>query len=144
MKHLVLPLSALLLAACASAPEGEKRVRGAAQFSEDARLGEQTDKICFASSIDGFGKTTRDTVIVEEGRDHFLIETFGTCFNLSHAERIGFDTKGSGCLRASDKLIVSDSVFSNGDQHDFDHCTIKSIYKWDPKAETESETEDET
>lgn len=144
MKHLVLPLSAMLLAACASTPADVNRVRGVAQFAEDVRLGEQVSKICFASRIDGFGETTRDTVVVEEGRDHYLIETHGTCFNLAHAQRLGVKNSSSICLRSGDKLLVSDSMFDVRRKLDFGSCTIKSIYKWDPKAQPEPETEDET
>ncbi len=134
MKHLVLPLSALFLVACASAPADETRVRGVAQFAEDARLGEQVSKICFASRIDSFGETTRDTVVVEEGRDYYLIETFGTCFNLRNAQRLGVKATDSTCLRPGDKLVVSDNIFDVRRQLDFTSCTIKSIYEWDPKA----------
>lgn len=143
MKHLLLPLSALLLAACASAPGDENRIRGVAQFAEDVRLGEQVSKICFASRIDGFGQTTRDTVIVEEGRDHYLIETHGTCFNLKNAHRIGVKNSSSICLRSGDRLLVSDSMFDVRSRLDFSSCTIKSIYRWAPKAQPAPKADDE-
>lgn len=135
MKHLALLLPALLLTACASAPDAEPRIRGAEQFADDPRLGEPVNKICFASRIDSFGETTRDTVVVEEGRDHYLLVTHGTCFNLRNAQRLGIKASDATCLRTGDRITVSDSLFNTmRNSLDTSTCTIREIYEWDPKA----------
>lgn len=139
----LISLTVLALAACASS-DGEPRIRGAAQFADDPRLGEQVNKICFTSRFDGFSETTKDTAVIEVGRNHYLVETFGGCFNLDDALSIGLGNR-TGCLHRGDRLYVSESVFptrgfgSNG----LERCTINSMYKWDPKAES-PEAEDET
>ena len=56
MKHLVLASCATIaLGACASAP-GEPTKKGIEKYAGDPRLGEETNKICFTSSIDGFSE----------------------------------------------------------------------------------------
>lgn len=129
-------ISGLLLAAtaCASTtPANDGLPEG---FAEDARLGEEVDRICFASNIDSFQNAARKTVVVEEGNDHYLIEIFGSCQNLRVAQSLGIDTMGS-CLTRGDRLLVSDSVFgfSQRDTHTTSRCTISRMYDWDPKAE---------
>lgn len=136
--YFLLPL--LTIAAACASTSGEPRVRGIAQYEGDPRLGEEVRNICFASSIDGFGETTRDTVIVNEGRDYYLIETFGTCFNLDYAQSIGFDAQ-TGCLTKGDHLIVSENIMPTGRDRmsAADRCTISAIYAWDPEAQDDSE-----
>lgn len=129
-------ISGLFLAvtACAStAPANDGPPEG---FAKDVRLGEEVDRICFASNIDSFEQTDRRTVVVEEGNDHYLIEVFGSCHNLRVAQSLAIDTTGS-CLRRGDALLVSDSAFgfNKRDAHTTSRCTISRIYDWDPKAE---------
>lgn len=139
---ILMALSAAALSACAT-PDKD-RARGIAKYDGDARLGEQVDKICFASGIDGFGETTRNTVIVREGvRDNYLVEVYGGCINLEGAQSIGLDSR-QGCVRKGDNLIVSESLFVNdnvgiGPQS----CAIKSIYKWNKDATEQAEAETE-
>ena len=142
MRPLLYTLAApILLAACASTPAGEQTPRGVAKYADDPRLGEQVDRICFASSIDNFGNNTRDTLTVREGRDHYLIEVMGACTNLDDAMRIGLVSTGS-CLRDMDSIIVSTQIIDSPSDSPFDtqRCVVKSIHKWNPDAE-ESSTE---
>jgi Family of unknown function (DUF6491) len=137
MSTKVLLAGVLALAACSSsALPGTAPVRGGAQLAQDPRLGAVTDRICFTSSIDGFGATTRDTVVVNEGRDDYLLEIFGSCLPLRSAQQIAFPER-AGCLRKGDRLIVSENISGLGHGNDAGRtqaCTVKSIYKWDPKA----------
>ncbi len=122
-----------LLSACASGTETAPEPRGVAKFAGDPRLGEQVSSICFASSIRGFSGATRDTVVLAEGNDHYLVETFGGCMRLRNAQQVGI-AEGTGCLRQSDRLIVSESLFGEDEGGRAQTCSVKSIYKWDPKA----------
>lgn len=137
------------VSACATdtSPEAvaEREAARAAQvFANDVRRGEQVDRVCFASSIDGFGETTRRAVVVREGRDRYLIETFGTCFDLDWAQSLAIDTF-SGCLTKGDRIFASDSAFGFDKSDVRQSCTVKAIYDWDPDAETASgEAEAET
>ncbi len=128
--------SIVALSACSSTPGESETKRGLAKFEGDKRLGTVADRICFASSIDSFQDETRDTVVLREGGDFFLVEIFGSCFALDHAQQIGIDSTG-GCLTKGDRLVVSDSISGFGDDHSgrVDRCSIKSIHTWDPKAE---------
>lgn len=136
---LVLATTLLALAGCATSAETEPRPRGVAQFEGDPRLGEQVDKICFASNIDNFGNTTRDTFTVREGRDHFLIEIFGSCPPLEHAMTMRIDATMS-CLRKGDHVIVSDSLIGGSDiPFSTERCLVNAIYKWDPKAKADDQ-----
>lgn len=145
MRPVFLSLAApFLLAACATSDVHEETPRGIARFADDPRLGEEVDRICFASSIDSFGDTTRDTFTVREGRDYYLIEILGSCPPLDSAMRIGLDATGS-CLSRHDAVIVSESISDFGDTSPFStqRCLVKSIHKWDPKAEAEESPEDD-
>ena len=142
--RLSLPLAAamLALAGCASTTDSEPGPIGIAKYADDPRLGEETNRICFASSIDSFSDNTRDTVVVREGRDHYLIEVFGTCLPLQNAITMRVAATTS-CLTKGDSLIVSDSL-SAGRNEPFStaRCRVKSIHKWDPKAEKAEEAPD--
>lgn len=143
MRLFLLSLTApMLLAACSTTENRADRPKGAERYADDPRLGAPVDRICFASTIDGFGETTRDTVIVREGRDHYLIETFAACTPLDDAMQIGFDGTG-GCLSKGDRLIVSSSFFPVRENHPFEtqKCLVKAIYKWDKDATDEPATE---
>ena len=149
MRTLMLSLAApVFLAACATSDAPEDRPRGVERYAGDPRLGEEVSSICFASTIDGFGETTRDTVVVRDGRDHYLIAVFGACTPLDDAMRIGMDATGS-CLRKHDALIVSDSISDFAETTPFSkqRCLVNGIYAWNPeakaeKSEEESEKED--
>ncbi len=125
-----------LLAACATGTPNEDA--GIAKYADDPRLGPEVERICFTSTIDSFGNTTRDTFTVREGSDHYLIEVFGACTVLDNAQRIGLDATGS-CLRTSDAVIVSDSIMGYDDAGPLDtqRCVVKSIHEWNPDAEAD-------
>ncbi|MAK60875.1 MAG: hypothetical protein CMK09_07845 [Ponticaulis sp.] len=127
-----------LLSACAAAANGgmaEKEPAGVAKFAGDPRLGEQVDRMCFASNIDSFSQNTRDTVVLEmsPGKD-FLVET-SSCFDLDRAQSVAIDAHSS-CVTRGDRLLVSDSVFSASSSTGAgpNRCFIKAIYAWDEKA----------
>ena len=134
---------AALVTACAATPTD--RVKGVAQFADDPRLGEETDRVCFQRTIDNFTLTTRDTVVLEAGPSRqYLVEVVGVCSDLDHAQSIGIDAATS-CLTRGDALIVSRSPFSLNDPSNIgpQRCLIKAIYDWDGDAEAPDEPEEE-
>lgn len=138
-KILAATAACAMLGACASTEDANE----ANARADDPRRGAEVDRVCFTSSIDGFGETTRDTVVVREGvNDYYLVEVFGGCYNLRNAQSLAFDTF-SGCLTRGDSLIAYTSAFGP-DPMDTPNvkCRINNIYKWDPDA-TEEAGEDE-
>ena len=137
-----------LTAACATPTEAESRQRGVVQFDGDPRLGEEVRRVCFASSIDSFSNPTRETVIIDLSPTRsYLVETFGSCFDLDNAQSIGLAAR-TGCLSKGDTLIASDSAFGLRNSSGFgpSRCVVKALYDWDPKANEnmkgDAETED--
>ena len=121
----------LSLAACATSDSSDTSDTAEA----DPRRGAEVDRICFTQSIDGFGETTRNTVVVREGvNQHYLVEVFRGCLDLDHAQSLAFDSF-SGCLTRGDAILAFDSAFgpSPGDAKPL-RCRIKTIYEWDPDA----------
>ena len=148
MRAIVISLALpAILAACATSEAIENRLRGVERYADDPRLGDEVDRICFASMIDGFSETTRDTVVLRNGRKHYLVEVFSSCSPLDHAMRIGLDSNGS-CLRKSDALIVSDSISDFGETSSFSRqrCLVNGLYEWNPDAgaDEEAETDNES
>ncbi len=135
MRLIPLLLASAVLAACTSHPAGDPKPKGVAQFAGDPRLGEEVKKVCFASTISGFHDATDDTVVISKGRDDYLIEVYGNCFNLDQAQQLAVDST-TGCLSKGDHIITSDSVAGFHDDTGFgvQRCMIKSIHKWDSKA----------
>ncbi len=132
---LTLATTLLILTGCASTGGSEREPAGIAKYADDPRLGEEVDHVCFANNIDSFGDNTRDTFTVREGRDHYLIEVFNTCTPLEHAMTMMIDTSTS-CLTSGDSVIVSDSIMPRrGQPFSTARCSVKSMHKWDPKAE---------
>lgn len=137
--------SLALLTACATT-EAEPRDRN--PYTDDPRLGEKVDRICFGSQIDGFGETTDNTVIVEAGvRDYYLLETTGYCPNLDFAQSIAFDRFGA-CLTQGDSVIAFDTLFPDHGRGGLAsrECLITAIYEWNPdagEADMDAETEDD-
>ncbi|OYW87517.1 MAG: hypothetical protein B7Z22_04310 [Hyphomonas sp. 32-62-5] len=132
--------SSLALAACQSIP-GNPSPSGMAAYADDPRLGEPVDRICFASSIDGFSNNERNTVVLREGRDEYMVEVFGACPDLEYAHSIGIDAV-TGCVTRSDAIIVGHVPGGTGIGPQ--RCLIKDIRKWDPKAEKPAEPATET
>lgn len=139
-RAILLSIAGLALAACAGTPGSDNM----ADAEPDIRKGEQVNRVCFVGSIDGFGDTTRNTIVISEGLDNYLLETFA-CYGLDRAESITFDTF-SGCLTRGDDVIPFES-FTGPDASDPrpTPCKIKAIYEWDKdakKAEDSDSSED--
>lgn len=135
MKHIILVLCAsTLLGACASAP-GEPAKKGLEKYAGDPRLGEETNKICFTSSIDGFSMNDRDTVLLHDGSKRYMVEVTGNCFDLDNAQSIALDD-ATGCLTPGDSIIVAETI---GGSFGSRRCMIREIHTWDRKAEKPSE-----
>lgn len=129
----------LVVSACATATtpeqlEAREAKRAAEVFADDPRRGELVDKVCFANQIDSFGLTTKRAVVVREGGDRYLIETFPGCFDLDWAQSLAIDSFGA-CLTKGDRILAFDSVFPN-DRHlnAQQSCRVKAIYEWDRDA----------
>lgn len=149
MSHRI-ALTALLLVASACATEltpeqleAREQEKADQVFADDPRRGEQVRNLCFASQIDSFGQTTKRAVVVREGRDHFLIETFPGCFDLDYAQGLAIDSFSS-CLSKGDRILAFDTPFGNSGHNGIQQsCRVKAIYKWDKDAgEEDSEAED--
>ena len=96
------------VSACATdtSPEAvaeREQARADQVFANDVRRGEEIDRVCFTRSIDSFGETTRRAVVIREGRDHYLVETFGGCFDLDWAQSLAIDSFSS-CLTKGDRI----------------------------------------
>ena len=155
MSHRI-ALTALLLAAAGCATEltpeqleAREQAKAAQVFADDPRRGEQVKNLCFASQIDSFGQTTKRAVVVREGRDHYLIETFPGCFDLDFAQGLAIDSFSS-CLSKGDRILAFDTPFGNTGHNGVNQsCLVKAIYEWDEDAgkeenEAEETTEEET
>ncbi len=135
------------VSACATGTSPEataerEQSRSDAVFANDVRRGAEVDRVCFTSNIDSFGETTKRAVVIREGRDRYLVETFGGCFDLDWAQSLAIDSF-SNCLSKGDKIIASDSAFGF-DKNDISRqsCRVKAIYEWDPDAEEDTESEE--
>ena len=136
-----------VVSACATAttPEqlaAKEEAKAAEVFAEDPRRGDEVRKLCFTNQIDSFGQTTKRAVVVREGRDYFLVETFPGCFDLDWAQSLAFDSFTS-YLSKGDRLFAFDTAF--GTQRGAGHrqsCRVKAIYEWDRDAEDETSDED--
>ncbi len=134
------------LSACATdtSPEAlaeKEQARADEVFANDVRRGELVDRVCFASNIDSFGETTKRAVVIREGRDRYLIETFGGCFDLDWAQSLAIDSFTS-CLSKGDRIFASDSAFGLDKQDLRQSCRVKAIYAWDPDAAEKTKAED--
>ena len=137
-----------IVSACATATtpealearqEAREQERRAEVFADDPRRGEEVKRVCFARQIDSFGETTDRAVVIREGRDYYLLETFGGCFDLDWAQSLAIDS-ASSCLTKGDRIFASDSAFGfrNRSGH-AQSCPIKAIYEWDRDAEAEED-----
>ena len=138
----------LVVSACATATtpeqlEARETKRAAEVFADDPRRGELVDKVCFASQIDSFGLTTKRAVVVREGGDRYLVETFPGCFDLDWAQSLAIDSFGA-CLTKGDRILAFDSVFPNNRHRSSQQsCRVKAIYEWDRDAVAEEATDEE-
>ncbi|MEM9054861.1 MAG: DUF6491 family protein [Pseudomonadota bacterium] len=133
-----------VLAACATATTPEQQAeraqaKAAEVFADDPRRGEEVKRLCFASSIDSFGETTKRAVVVREGLDHYLIETFGGCYDLDWAQSLAVKSF-SGCLTRGDEILAFDSAFGP-DRNDIRRpsCKVRAIYEWEEDADGREE-----
>lgn len=147
--HTAFAVLLLAVSACATdtSPEAlaeREQARAEEVFANDVRRGEQVDRVCFTRSIDSFGETTRRAVVIREGSDRYLVETFGGCFDLDWAQSLAVDSFSS-CLSKGDRIIASDSAFGFDKQDLQRSCRVKAIYEWDPDAEAadDEETDEE-
>lgn len=138
--HPILAASALLvLAGCAT---DDATTKTAEAETVDPRRGDEVDRLCFARNINGFGETTRNSVVVSEGLDQYLVETFRGCFDLDDAQSLAIDSSLS-CLTRGDRITGFDSVFGPDNTRPRSYaCTVKAIYEWDDEAEAAPETEE--
>lgn len=130
--------SALLLsfsAACATSPEQEAtREAERAQLEAEiaSRQGDQVNRICPRSSIDGWKPLGDDGLLIEAGQnDWYQVELAGTCdpeqaFNAFATPGI----PGSSCLRRGDNVFT-------GRPRSGGRCVITAIYEWDEDAAIE-------
>ena len=136
------------VSACATAatPEqlaAKEEAKAAQVFADDPRRGEEVGKLCFAHQIDSFGETTKRAVVVREGRDYYLVETYPGCFDLDWAQSLAFDSFTS-CLSKGDRVFAFDTAFAT--QRSAGHqqsCRVKAIYEWNKDAEAEDESSDD-
>ena len=136
----LLSAALLVLAGCTTATPGD--TPDAQAEKPDPRRGEEVRNICFASSIDSFQQTSRESVVVREGRDYYLIETYSSCFDLDRAQSLRFDNATS-CVSRGDRIIAYESAFGPDNIGPPPvPCTIKTIYEWNPDAEEPDEQED--
>jgi hypothetical protein len=139
MKRIILAvLAATALGACTTAP-AEPRLRGLEKYADDPRLGPEKRSICFASNIDGFSLNERETVVLQEGRDQYMVEVTAGCADLEIAETIAVDSHG-GCLTPGDSIIVASTL---GDSFGSNRCLIREIREWNPKAGKPAEAAEE-
>ena len=135
----------LVLTACATAASNVETYD--AEVHVDPRRGERVDRLCYGASIARFGESTKTSVVVSEGRDDYLIETFKGCFDLDSANSIAFRNRSS-CLNRGDTFTPFTSAFGP-DRTSFHPtpCRIKAIYEWnadalDDEDEAEAEVEE--
>lgn len=138
----------IIVSACATATTPEQQAaldekRAAEVFANDVRRGPEVDRVCFTNQIDGFGETTDRAVIISEGRDQYLVETFPGCFDLDWAQSLAVDSFSS-CLTRGDKIFAFEGAFGP-DRNDRinQSCRVKAIYEWNRDAKTEKEAADE-
>ncbi|MEO1643485.1 MAG: DUF6491 family protein [Pseudomonadota bacterium] len=148
MFRLVLAASLFTLGACATnltpEQEAERAERIAEEtFANDVRRGEEVDRLCFASQIDGFTNTTDRAVVVSEGSREYLITTRRRCDNLDNAMSLGVGGTFS-CLRRGDRIVGLQSI--RGDNFGGPPsvaCLVDKIYEWDRQADETEMTEDD-
>lgn len=119
---------------CAAALASGAFAQKDAEKSANPALGEEVDRICFASTINGWRsvKGEDDVVLLERGvNDWYRVELTGGCNEslFRSALTIGIDSRpGGGCVSRGDVIIVKDTPgFTR-------RCMITRMYKWDEKA----------
>lgn len=130
--------ASLALFACSTPKDNAPRYT---EFSEqDPRIGEEVNRVCRAGGINGFGETTRNTVVVSTGvKKQHLLKVAGGCFNLDNAQSISFNQRG-GCLTRGDSLLAFENTFgaSQTDPRPI-KCIITNIYDYDMDAVSDTD-----
>jgi len=137
-------LAIAMTVACQSTPNNGETIEVAEESVEiDPRRGDEVDRICFSSGIRGFGKATKNTVIVNKSASkQYQLEVFQGCQNLRHAESLAFDTTSS-CVTRGDKILAFSS-FTGPSRNDFPSfpCSITKMYEWNKDAGKEEASKD--
>jgi hypothetical protein len=144
-------ITGMLLAACATEPSVTDTLGDTAFTEADPRRGEEVRSVCFTRSIDGFGETSRRSVVVRKNaNERYLIEVFPGCFDLDDAQSLAIDSF-SGCLTRGDEIKPFTSAFGPSINDFNTTCRVSKIYRWDrdaldtPEADTDAvEAEAET
>ncbi len=133
--HSLIPviLCTLGLSACTSTDKTTP------QFTEfdpaDPRIGKEVKRVCRGTGVDGFGETTRNTVVVSTSvNQQHILKVASGCFNLKNAQSIAMD-QFSNCLSRGDSLIAYESIFgpNQNERHPI-KCRITNIYEYDKDA----------
>lgn len=128
-------LLALLSAACFAGVASTAFAKQDNDQTPDKRIGDEVDRICFGSTINGWktvDKKTDDVVLLQKGvNDWYYVELLGTCDSsvLRSAEHIGIESRpAGGCITRGDTILVRDHPDL------IRRCAIQRMYKWDDKA----------
>jgi len=138
-----LPLS-LVLMSCTT-PSATEMAASAEAEKPDLRRGEEVRRVCFGSSISGFQKATRTSVVLSRGSKDYLVTTRNRCPDLQYSNSLALRSY-SGCLTRGDKLIGFDTPFGrNTNGPPSIACYIDKIYEWnEDAAESEPAADTET
>jgi hypothetical protein len=115
--------------------------------ASDARVGEQVDRICFGRNINNFKaiKGEDDAILLERNvNDWYKATLIGACSyrELKWAMSVAIDQRpAGGCVTPGDYLIFSRSAFGDFSFPNTTRCAISEIYKWDPDAPEEDESD---
>ncbi len=122
------------LVACATSAD-PNQLAATETETPDIRKGEEVRSLCFARNIDRFSDATNNSVVVEEGRQTYLIETFQRCHDLRYAQSLALRST-SLCLSKGDDILAFDSTFGPDAQSGLQPipCKVKAIYEWDEDA----------
>ena len=134
MRHL-LPSLAIALAACASTADPGEPTELEKTLADPRNAGE-VDRVCFTRGIDGFRDNKDQTVIVTRGVDDDYLLVLRNCPQLDRAQSLGVGKTPGSCLRRSDRIIVSESIFDvrGPGQVGLLPCFVNGIYRWDENA----------
>ena len=126
--------AALMLFGAAATAESLEASR--VDHLNDARLGEQVDRICFRDQINDFREPTEATVIVERGVKDYLVQTEEACDELDGAQTVSINGAYAGgrCVTTSDRVAASQSAFGGSSSDAGYLCRIKAIYEWNEDA----------
>lgn len=134
-----------VLLGCASSDDEPKY----ASLSEDPRVGEAQNRICFTRSINGFSEYQNgDGIVLHRSRsERYLVTFVGPCFAARNALAIGLNPRfgGTGCIGRGDRIYLSDSFTGRptSDSFSSDLCMIRDIYTFDPDAAKAAEESEE-